>query len=282
MSEPASPGVAGNAPGDRQETLTPESIETILGDFRAWLQEAACSAPVTSPPAPEPIDLHTLLGQFLALRHEVNLQTKAVRSQQEQNAETLRQLSQAVEAVRQAQAAAEQAKPHLNDELVRPVLKTLVDIADALLVAEREVRRVTEEILPDLDRLAPVSEPEPARPSFWARLFGRRQARPADAQREEQARQTQENLEHVQSMLGSLLTGYTMSLQRVERALEQHELERILCVGGPFDPEQMEVVEVVANSGRDAGEVVEEVRRGYLWRGRVFRYAQVRVARDSV
>ena len=27
-------------------------------------------------------------------------------------------------------------------------------------------------------------------------------------------------------------------------------------------------------------EVVEEVRRGYLWNGRVFRYAQVRVARS--
>ena len=35
------------------------------------------------PPPAEPVDLHTLLGQFLAVRHEVNLQTKAVRAQQE-------------------------------------------------------------------------------------------------------------------------------------------------------------------------------------------------------
>ena len=47
----------------------------------------------------------------------------------------------------------------------------------------------------------------------------------------------------------------------------------------PFDPEQMEVLEVVADSGRPSGEVVEEVRRGYLWKDRVFRYAQVRVAK---
>ncbi len=42
----------------------------------------------------------------------------------------------------------------------------------------------------------------------------------------------------------------------------------------------MEVVEAVAESGRPAGEVIEEVRRGYLWKGRVFRYAQVRVAKS--
>ena len=29
-----------------------------------------------------------------------------------------------------------------------------------------------------------------------------------------------------------------------------------------------------------AVDVLEEVRRGYLWRGRVFRFAQVRVARS--
>jgi molecular chaperone GrpE len=42
----------------------------------------------------------------------------------------------------------------------------------------------------------------------------------------------------------------------------------------------MEVVEAVSETGRPAGEVIEELRRGYLWRGRVFRYAQVRVARS--
>ena len=76
-----------------------------------------------------------------------------------------------------------------------------------------------------------------------------------------------------------LATGYTMSRQRVERALQQHGLEPIPAVGEPFDPEQMEVLEVVTDSGRTSGEVVEEVRRGYLWNGRIFRFAQVRVAK---
>ena len=42
----------------------------------------------------------------------------------------------------------------------------------------------------------------------------------------------------------------------------------------------MEVVEAVADSGRPAGEVIDEARPGYLWNGRVFRYAQVRVAKS--
>src|SRR5262249_52779787 len=70
-----------------------------------------------------------------------------------------------------------------------------------------------------------------------------------------------------------------MSLARVDRALEQFNLEPIATVGETFDPELMEVVEVVGDSGKPAGEVLEEVRRGY-WRGEVvFRYAQVKVAR---
>jgi molecular chaperone GrpE len=86
-------------------------------------------------------------------------------------------------------------------------------------------------------------------------------------------------IERIRQLLGSMLTGYTMSMQRLERALQQEGLEPIRSAGQPFDPERMEVVDVVAHTDRPSGEVVEEVRRGYLWRGRVFRYAQVRVAK---
>jgi molecular chaperone GrpE len=72
-----------------------------------------------------------------------------------------------------------------------------------------------------------------------------------------------------------------MSLQRVERALQQSGLEVIDTAGLPFDPETMEVLEVVHEPGRTSTEVIEEVRRGYLWRGYVFRFAQVRVARPQ-
>jgi len=125
------------------------------------------------------------------------------------------------------------------------------------------------------DHVPPAQEP--AR-SVWARWFGRRPghlpaapAGPLDDRRRA--------AERVETLLQSILTGYTMSVQRLDRALAEHGLEAIACVGRPFDPETMEVVEAVPDSGRAPGEVVEELRRGYLWNGRVFRYALVRVAK---
>ena len=86
--------------------------------------------------------------------------------------------------------------------------------------------------------------------------------------------------DRIHQTVQSILTGYGMSLQRLDRAIQQHELEPIPVVGEPFDPERMEVLEVVADSERPSGEVVEEIRRGYLWHGKVFRFAQVKVARS--
>lgn len=234
----------------------------MLADFRAWLQQAAAS-PAPPPDEPEPIDLHTLLGQFVALKHEINLLTKAARTQQEQNAETLRQLGQAVDALKRAEPSEER-----DDEKLRPLLKSLLDVADALGLARREVRRVQEAAATLISQTGGPAK-APAAP-FWSRWFTKRQA--AGPNREAA-------VEQIQQFLESVITGYTMSLQRVERALQQHELEPIPATGEPFDPERMEVVEAVAASGRPAGEVIEEVRRGYLWRGRVFRYAQVSVAK---
>ena len=259
MPDSPPPGVAADAAEHRAEALTPEAVEAVLADFRTWLEQAAAPA-AEAPPAPaaEPVDLHTLLAQFTGLRHEVNLQTRAVRAQQEQNAETLRQLGEAV----RARPAAD------GDDGVRPLLKTLVDLYDALALARRELQRVQEAVQPALAELA---RPAP-RPSLLGRLFGRGPAPAPPASAEAAGR--------VRGFLDSVITGYTMSLQRLERALQQHGLEAIPCAGRPFDPERMEVLEAVADSGRPAGEVLDEVRRGYLWNGRVFRYAQVRVARS--
>jgi molecular chaperone GrpE len=272
--------------------MTPHSVESVLADFRAWLSQALAAAgsggldgDQIAPLAPEeaPVDLHTLLGQFLALRHEVNLQTRAVRSQQEQNAETLKQLTQALQVLRQSQGGAEERpgrSPRSDEELLRPLLKTLLDLHDALTPAEREAGRVAQTILPGLDAYkSGQPEKSPVRRSWFRRLFGRRE--PSDVGRPSSAAdpQLQPALERIRQLLGSLLTGYTMSVQRVERSLQQHGLEPIPTVGRSFDPELMEVVEVVTDSDRPAGEVIEEVRRGYLWHGRVFRYAQVRVAK---
>jgi len=245
--------------------LTPEGIEAVLADFRSWLTDLAAGVvPEPAPLADEPPDLHALFGQFTALRHEVNLQTKAVRAQQEQNAETLQRLGEAVDAMHQ---------PGTDDTIAedgptRSVLKGLVEVADALALACQEVERLAQTSATSLDQLRRLAAAE--RRSLWARWFGGSHQgvylAGAAALR-------------AQQLLDSVLTGYRMSVQRLERVLDQQGLDTIPCAGQPFDPERMEAIEAVADSGRAAGEVLGVVRAGYEWNGKVFRHALVRVAK---
>src|SRR5262245_55684459 len=146
MSEPAPSSVAGQPASNGQEGLTAEAIESVLADFRTWLQHQPTPATQPAPDAESPVDLHTLLAQFIALRHEVNLQTRATRAQQEQNVVTLEDLRAALDLLRRSQEGAKQADRESQDEIMRPLLKTLIDVNDALALAEREVRRLRENV----------------------------------------------------------------------------------------------------------------------------------------
>lgn len=309
MSEPAPPNLADDTAVDSATGLSPESIRSILADFQQWLATAAL------PPSPsrittdeEPVDLHSLIAQFVALRHEVNLQTRATRTQQELNGETLRQLTSALESLEQREIATPQSTSATGEDTTAPLLKTLIELHDALSVGGRELGRVQETVasqikqIADLAALNPAiaalgqSAPRvpPAKPVSWRRWFGASEVPPPEEQsrknfdaaladlqahEEDRARRTQEHLDRLSQVIESMATGYSMSLQRIERALQKCGFEPLTVIGTPFDPEQMEVLDVVCNSGRPSGEVVEEVRRGYLRGGRVFRCSQVRVAK---
>jgi molecular chaperone GrpE len=315
MSEFTSPPVPEATDRDEPRPGQAVLIDEILGDFRAWLTQQpdlTAAAPVDSPVE---LDWTTLVGQFTALRQEVNLQTKSVRLQQEQGAQAIEQLRQAMETIKQQQAAIQQNEKNALEESQRPLLKTLIDLYDALSLAKREVERLAE--FEEVDReskevfgdprteIAQDDSPPPtvtiALP-FWARWFGGaaaverglaplraweadRQLRrveippPSPRDESEQDHDAEDPLDLLREKVDALLIGYDMGLQRLDRALQQHGLEPIPCVGEPFDPELMEVAEVVRDPHRQGTEVLDEVRRGYRWRGRLFRYAQVRVAR---
>lgn len=259
----------------------------MLADFRTWLGELTqVPAPAAEPPA---VDLHMLVAQFTALRHEVTLQTRATRSSLEQTGEALQQLGDAVEELRE--------RPTEDEEVV-PLLRALVDVYDNLALALRQVERQRGAInqpladlvegtkVPELPS-APEAGPVATRPGFWSRLFGvsagqsliKMEVGALLKQVESRRERTAEAAELVRSSFDGLIAGYRMSLARVDRAIEQAGLEVIDAAGEPFDPELMEAVEVAGDTGRPAGEVVEEVRRGYLRGDTVFRYAQVKVAR---
>jgi molecular chaperone GrpE len=266
--------------------MTPDDVERLLADFRGWLLAAPEPPPEPADAGP-PVDLATLVGQFTALRHEVNLQTRASRAQLELNAQTLDQLAQALDAVRRPPVPPA-LDGRADDDALRAQLKAVLDVYDALALARREVQRLHAQL--PAEPTATTDLPAPPDVSvqlpFWARWLRlgaavetavaplhdwthRATARLAAADTASRLRQ----------MVDAILVGYDMSLQRLERTLRQCGLETIPAVGQPFDPETMEVAEVVRDASRTGTEVIEEVRPGYRWRGKLFRYAQVRVTR---
>lgn len=296
--------------------MTAEEIDRLLDEFRAWLTDASLLLPEEfakgedqaalaehAAALPEPLDLHTLLAQFVALRHEVNLQTKICRAQIDQQTEALKSLEQGrAQLEKQQQAAAERAL-ELQDARLRPLLKTLIELHDALALARRELERLRATIEPDLnllrqalpeeDGLSPLSDLKLPRLSWFSLLFGSAEPSRRTVALQERVARQQERIqvlahvvtqqlqaaERVRQLLDSAITGYAMSLERVERTFDLHGLEPIISVGAPFDPDTMEVIEVVNDRGRMATEVIDEIRRGYRWRGKLFRCALVRVAK---
>jgi molecular chaperone GrpE len=259
MSEPTSTSGLEGPARDAGGALGPELIEEVLADFRTWLREAAIPPPPAAPT--EPPDWSSILQQWVALRQEVNLQTRASRAQLEQNAKALEELARTVDTLEDQGPTDDSA----GDESLRPLLKALVDVHEALTLGHREAQRLT----------AALATPLPAISfPWWGRWLGvqHRVVQPVqDA--------WQKLAEAQRQKVDALLVGYQMGLQRLDRVLQQQGLQPIDVVGQPFDPEQMEVVEVVRELGREGSIVLDEVRRGYLWNGRVFRFAQVRVAR---
>ncbi len=78
---------------------------------------------------------------------------------------------------------------------------------------------------------------------------------------------------------GPLLEGVKLVHKQMLDLLEAEGVERLEVVGKPFDPEESEAVMVTpAQDDQQKGQVVEELRPGYRFEGKILRPAQVRVA----
>ena len=78
--------------------------------------------------------------------------------------------------------------------------------------------------------------------------------------------------------VAQLKTGLDFVAQQMQTALEGAGLEAIPAVGHSFDPQKHEAIEEV-ESDQPSGTVVEELQRGYLYKGEILRPARVKVAR---
>ena len=79
----------------------------------------------------------------------------------------------------------------------------------------------------------------------------------------------------------SLIQGNEFTLERINSTLKDFGISEIDCVNRPFDPSYMKAVDVQHRTDVDDGIVLEIYRPGYMLYDRVYRRADVMVARNE-
>ena len=76
---------------------------------------------------------------------------------------------------------------------------------------------------------------------------------------------------------GEMKEGVEMVRRKLASLLESEGVERIECVGRPFDPSLHEAVEKVQGDSPGEDTVVEEIRPGFTFKGQLLRPSMVKV-----
>lgn len=254
----------------------------IVDRLAQWLTDVRSSAIETAAVATETAS-HTdgdainepgllrLVEEFTALRQDVKLQAKSARGLQDQTESLLAGLTHAIEQFQSIRPREEQA---VRDAL-KPVLESLTDLDASLergrVAAESAYAKLRDE---SGEAWRKFIETESRGMPFWKRAC--LSVVSNDLSSAFQSRLTQE----WSTTLQAQVEGYRLIQNRLRRILQQQQVERIECVGKQVDPNQMTVIDVAEHDNLPAGTVTEELRPGYLWRGRLLRYAEVRVVRS--
>ena len=254
-------------------------IEATLDKLRQWLEEARASGdgPVTREQSSisgaqngaREFGILDLVEEFTALRHELKLQTKSGRTLIDQSDATVAALRQAVDLIRAIDVKEAQTAWGAGKVLA----EALADLDQALLRGEREIERARRQIAAEsLSRLESNLETLYRRRSWLKRRILRSYHHEViEALRSDRPARDQ--------LFDSFLEGYGLISKRLRRVLASEQIAHIPCEGKLVDPELMIVIEVVDEPRDRPGTVVNELRRGYTWKGRLIRCAEVQAVR---
>ncbi len=255
--------------------------EEVLTRFRDWLDEARSECDSLDedvegePWSGDGTGLCQLVEQLTALRHDVKLMTKAARGTEECAEATRLTLQAAIEQFRSVEANEEEAA----DKAAQPLAEALFELDESLIRCRKVIQQAKSRVLEDLDaelkevraRLDALFGTQP----WWRRLL----CRPWH----EAARKLYSGraLDTSRTFFDALLEGYSLIEKRLRRTMQEQSIVRMQCLGEQADPNRMTVVEVVTDLSRQAGTVVEEIRPGYCWKGRVLRFAEVKAVGEQ-
>jgi molecular chaperone GrpE (heat shock protein) len=75
--------------------------------------------------------------------------------------------------------------------------------------------------------------------------------------------------------------GYALAFERLEDSLRLYGVSEIKCLGRPFDPHAMTVVDILETDEHPDGQVIEVYQPGYELNGDIFQTAKVKVTRRT-
>lgn len=250
--------------------------EEILGRLRHWLDETRSECASLDDrisdeePAGDPVGMYPLVEQLTALRHDVKLLTRSARATEEGNEAALLSLRAAIEQLRAIESKQEDAA----DKTARPLVEALIALDESLVrgrgVIEQARQRVVEDVGVELQEARRRLDELYRTQSWWRRRLCRVWHEAASEVYSGRALDTHRDI------FDSLLEGYDLILSRLRRMMQEQSIVRVPCRGEAADPNRMTVVEVLSDPSRRPGTVVEEVRPGYCWNGRVLRFAEVK------
>lgn len=250
--------------------------DEVLARFRSWLDrtQAECDSldeeSLGECESETPVGLYQFVEQLTALRHDVKLMTKAARAQEEGTEAFRLSLQAAIEQFR----AVEPREDEAAHKAAKPLVEAVIDVHESLLRCRGVIVQAKSRLLDELhaelheaqQRLDALFQTQ----AWWRRLLCRPWHEAARGLYSGRA------VESTRTIFDSLLEGYDLVEKRLSRFMAEQTIARIRCQGEQADPKRMTVMEVVTDPSRCPGTVVEEIRPGYCWNGRVLRFAEVK------
>ena len=178
-------------------------------------------------------DLFTLLAELAALKNEVKLESRQVKSALDDFRALFDTLREANARLADEQERRREQERAADQKGEKDLLLELLELRDRLQAGHNQARR------------------------FQPGWFGGRAA----------------------AFVASMAEGMGMNLRRFDETLARREVRELPALGQTFDPRTMHAAELARNPYRPEGVVVGELRKGFLYRDRLLRPAEVVVNR---
>jgi molecular chaperone GrpE len=219
-----------------------------------------------------------IIEAFTAMRQELRTQSRETRDLSQSLIETSSGIVEIEERLHAAAARIEAvAAESRGDDESRRMAETIAEIDQHVLRAVQAIHRSS-----TMTNAPPSLDTDALRSQLTASInslgsVGRWFAKPLIAKLDAIVDQWRASQPQPQGD-NATTQGLNMLVDRIARLMNDQQIERVETLGETFDGETMNAIDAVASESQSRGTVLEQLAPGYRYRGRVIKYAQVRIA----